>query len=50
MKAAVVEMPTVLADVQQNMRTAEAYVQRASQEGGIVHCVPGIFHDRFCLQ
>lgn len=47
MKAAVVEMPTVLADVQQNMRTAQEYVQRAAREGAVLIVFPEFFTTGF---
>lgn len=49
MKAAVVEMPTVLADVQQNMRTAQEYVQRAAREGAALIVFPEFFTTGFAF-
>lgn len=49
MKAAVVEMPTVQADVQQNMRTAQEYVQKASGEGAALIVFPEFFTTGFAF-
>lgn len=49
MKVAVVEMPTVLAQVEQNMKTAENYIEKAAKEGAELIVFPEFFTTGFAF-
>ena len=49
MKVAVVEMPTVLAQVEHNMKTAENYIEKAAKEGAELIVFPEFFTTGFAF-